>query len=160
MAVVTSIILFTAFLVFILINLKYLPRSISASYYLFKKDIWFVIGTFLYGAPLVFAEPFLIQLAGVFILLVAAAPAGRDDGLEGVMHVAGAWLAILCGVGRFIVIGIDGDILTKVIYWSLAVLFIMFSLYAKNKPIKKHTAIIEIIAIYLFTIGHEFSGYF
>lgn len=153
----TSLVLFLAFLGFIIIKLREMPRSLSKSYYLFEKPVWFVVWTLAYGLPLVFAETLSLKMAGIGVIIVASAPAGRAKGLEGFLHVAGVYIAVLCGVIRFATIGYEGDILIKAIFWGALVLMGLFTWYAMSKPIKKHTAILEIMAVVMFEAGHLIS---
>jgi len=142
---------FTAFLIVILYDLG-LPRSISKSYYLWNKDHKFVVGTLAYGIPLLFVDALEMKIAGIMIIIVAASPAGRQKGLEGFLHVFGAVGAIAIGVVYFFLLGFDNWL-----YWVMDGLFISFVIFATQLPIKKHTAIIEIVAVYMFVTGAKLA---
>ena len=145
-ALLLSLILFHGFWGLILYKFG-MTRSISKSYYLFDNKWTFVIGTLLYALPIFFVEHQWLRYAGVFLMLVAAAPAGRAKGLEGWMHVIGAWGAIVCGLIFVALQGIEGSRPEKIIYWGLIIVYLGFVVWATNKPLKNHTTYIEVAAV-------------
>jgi uncharacterized membrane protein len=144
---------FTAYLIYIRATLKKWPWSISKSYYEFGKDHRFAVGTLLYAVPLIFAEPLLIRIAGVFLTMVAAAPRGRGKNLEAILHVIGADLPILLASVHLFCKGIEGDIWAKIILWGLTLIMVGYIIYALKKRIDKRTLKIEAAAFYLLMLG-------
>jgi len=149
---ITSLILFVAFVLYIVWWHGKMPWSLSKMHYVFG-DWRFVIGTLAYGVPLIFAEPLLIRIAGVGIVLVAAAPAGREKGLEGYLHVAGVWIAILSAGVHLILKGWEVGWPGAAVLWGIVLISIAFAWYALKTRMSSRTAWIEIQLFIFFMAG-------
>lgn len=143
---ITSVVIFTAFVAYITIRFGWL-KSISASFYEFpSKQKWiFTIGEWAFVLPIIIvAETPLMFFAGAFICFSAAASDSRSSVVTSRVHVIGATGGILMAMASII---IDYGI------WWIPAGYLVFTLLVALLNMRNHTYWIEVVAYYLVFVA-------
>ena len=124
-------------------------RSISALYDKLEEDSdasawWFMVWQIVFSLLLVLTlQSHIITMAATFIIFSALAGDTEEHELVMKLHVIGATGAIVLGALYLIISG----------FWWMSVLGILFSIYAKERPMRNHTYIIEVVWFHLVCLG-------
>jgi hypothetical protein len=118
-------------------------KSISVTFYEHEKRFAWYMWCFLYAAPMLIFAHGLMFLSFAGIVIVGVAPDFRGSRIQGDVHVAGAYTAI---IAAFLFLVLQG-------VWVPAGLMALFALAAKLANLRNLTTWVEIAAYYLVIIG-------
>jgi hypothetical protein len=140
---IISLAIFTAGLLYTWLRWG-VQKSISITFYEHENKALWWLWMLSYSLPILFAFPhWLIFISVLGIIMVGSAPDFSKGGSEEVVHIAGAYMAIITS---FLYLGfVQGQ-------WYVVGAMVIFTLYA-NYKIKYKTNWIEVVAYYLTILG-------